>query len=232
MYGGPEHEWYNANAQVSITHPTYRKPDLSKPVNPFMARPSSSRLNNTEEPWIGASSLAESPWQQPYLWRETNDADNAQPWVAANPPEGRQSTAQYSGIPGANYYAPDLPVTYGPQNLSNPLDWQQNQQSAFQDARYYPIQQDWEQMTDYEKQTFVEKSQRDQFVSKLYKDVGDLMNERHYQTVQSFNRLEDREAYMQFQFGASWDNPMGNFSLRPNFKDKWSELYTKYHENP
>lgn len=233
MYGGPEHEWFNANAQVNITHPTYRKPDLSKPVNPFQQHPVSSRLQSAEQlPWVGQASLSEAPWQQPYLWRETDDYDNAQPRIYAHPPEGRQPQTNHSGIPGHDYWAPDLPVTYGPQNRSNPEDWRQNQQSPFQVPPYNPLPQDWEQMTDYERDTFVERARRDQFVSKLYRDVGDIMNERHYQTVQGFNRLEDRDAYMQFQFGASWDNPTQNFSLRPNFKDKWSELYTKYHQNP
>jgi len=231
MYGNPERNYFDASAQVPITHPTYRPPNPNQQANFYMERPSTTRLD--PPPWVGETSLSASPWQQPYLWEEDLDpnAPDAKPRVLHPPPEGVQSTSECSDT-FPPYCRPQMPVTYGPSNRSDPSDWRQDQASPYQTASYYPVHRPWDNMTPYEKQTFVEESQRDSFIRKLYQDVGDLRSELQYQHVPNFNRLEDRDRYMEYMFGAAWDNPRGNYSLRPNFRDKWSTLYLKYHVHP
>lgn len=214
------------------THPTYRPADPSRQANFYFNRPNSSRV--VPEPWIGATSLSEAPWQQPYLWQEETDPNspNAQPYILDPPPEGRQPVTDHSETYPNAYYAPQMPIRYGPENRSNPNQWRQDQPSPFLTASYYPVHRDWDDMTPYEQQTFVENTQRDEFVQKISQDFDTLLAERHFQILHAPNRIEDRDRYAEFQFGASWDNPDRNFSLRPNFKDKWSMLYTKYHLHP
>jgi len=227
-----ERQWYGARAQVAITHPTYRPADPKRQANFYFERPSTSRLD--PPPWIGGTSLSEAPWQQPYLWRETLDpgAPDAQPYVLHPPPEGRQPRTDHSDT-NPPYYAPEMPVMYGPQNRSDPLLWRQDQPSMLPTASYFPTaQRPFEDMTPHERSTFVQQSQRDSFINKLYQDVDTLVSERQYEHLPNFNRLEDRDLYVQYMFGASWDNPSGNFSLRPNFKDKNSQLALKYHVFP
>lgn len=228
---GPQREWYDANQQVSITHPSYRPADPNRQPNIYFQRPNSTRI--IPEPWIGATSLSESPWMQPYLWQEdlNPNSPDAQPLVLHPAPEGYQPLTDHSNTE-APYYAPDMPVMYGPQNRSDPSEWRQDQESPFLDVGYYPVHRDWEEMTPYEQQTFVAQTQRDKFIQKIWQDVDTLMAERHFQVLHNPNRIEDRDAYMHFQFGAPWDHPEQNFSLRPNFKDKWTDNYMKYHVHP
>jgi hypothetical protein len=231
VYGGGRRVWQDSAEQVGITHPTYRPADPNRQPNVYFKHPNNTRV--IPEPWIGATSLSESPWQQPYLWQETLDpnAPGAQPEVLHPAPEGYQPHTDHSNTEPA-YWAPEMPIMYGPQNRSDPSQWRQDQESMLSDNGYYPVHRNWDQMTPYEQQTFVGETQRDKFLQKIWLDVDNLLAERQFQILHNPNRIEDRDAYMHFQFGSRWDDPENNFSLRPNFKDKWSQMYTKHHLHP